>query len=191
MSDLERPEIRISNAEREQAIEHLQGCTSEGRLTLDEFSQRVDAVYEAKTYGDLVPLLSDLPAVGDGVAPAGAAEHDEIAPTGSSERRTGKWLVPRRIMLRPKGSSLILNFAHAAIGHREVDIELAAKASSMTLILPRNAWAEAKVESRFSSVTNLAQRAGDETGVRFRVHGEITASSIRIRRVRRFLWWEY
>ncbi|ADD46066.1 DUF1707 SHOCT-like domain-containing protein [Stackebrandtia nassauensis] len=189
--DLERAELRISNADRERTIEHLQNCTSEGRLTLDEFTERVDAVYEAKTYGELKPLLSDLPVAGDVTTPVGASDLDDISPTGSALRRTGRWLVPRRITLRPKGSSVLLNFAHAALGHREVEIVLAAKASSIVLVLPRNAWADGRVDTKYSSFANRAQNPGDEAAVRFHVHGELHSSSLRIRRVRRFLWWEF
>jgi hypothetical protein len=35
--------------------------TSEGRLSIDEFEERVGSVYAAKTYGDLEALLHDLP----------------------------------------------------------------------------------------------------------------------------------
>lgn len=191
--ELERDELRISNADRERAIDHLQNSTSEGRLDLDEFTQRVDAVYQAKTFGELKPLLADLPAPGSGSAtiPAALAEHENITPTGSALRRTGKWLVPRRINLRPKSSSVLLNFAHAAIGHREVEIELDANMSSVTLVLPRGAWAEGNVDTRYSSFANHAQHPGDNSGVRFAVRGELSMSSLRIRRVRKFLWWEF
>lgn len=189
--ELERDELRISNADRERAIDHLQNSTSEGRLDLDEFTERVDAVYLAKTYGELKPLLADLPAPGDGAVVAGPSERDDIAPTGSALRRTGRWLVPRRINLRPKGSSVVLNFAHAAIGHREVSVHLDAKASSVVLILPRNAWAHGNVDTRYSSYSNLAQHPGDPADVRFEVHGALHSSSLRVRRVRKFLWWEF
>lgn len=189
--ELERDELRISNADRERAIDHLQNSTSEGRLDLDEFTERVDAVYQAKTFGDLKPLLADLPAAGVSTTPAALADRDDITPTGSALRRTGRWLVPRRINLRPKSSSVVLNFAHAAIGHREVEIELDANMSSIVLVLPRDAWAEGHVETRYSSFANHAQHPGDAQGVRFQVHGTVNMSSLRIRRVRRFLWWEF
>lgn len=190
--ELERDELRISNADRQRVIDHLQNSTSEGRLDLDEFTQRVDAVYQAKTYGELKPLLADLPAPGGGgVTAAPATDRADITPTGSSLRRTGKWLVPRRITLRPKSSSVVLNFAHAAIGHREVEIELDAKMSSITLILPREAWSDGNVDTKFSSFANHAQHPGDGSGIRFEVNGELHMSSLRIRRVRRFLWWEF
>lgn len=42
----------------------LQDAAGEGRLTLTEFSDRVEAVYQSTTYGDLDSLTADLPGAG-------------------------------------------------------------------------------------------------------------------------------
>jgi hypothetical protein len=55
------PNVRASDADRERIVEQLRQHTSEGRLTMDEFEQRMSAAYEAKTYGDLSQLTRDLP----------------------------------------------------------------------------------------------------------------------------------
>lgn len=69
----DRPEVRVSDAERERTIDFLRQATSEGRLTLDEFGERVGATYAARTASDLVPLLRDLPVPASGPPPAPAA----------------------------------------------------------------------------------------------------------------------
>ena len=53
--------LRLSDADREQAMELLGEHYSLGRLTKDEFDERSDAVWSAKTQGDLVPVFADLP----------------------------------------------------------------------------------------------------------------------------------
>jgi hypothetical protein len=55
------PRLRASDADRERIVEQLRQHTAEGRLTMDEFDQRMAAAYEAKTYGDLAELTGDLP----------------------------------------------------------------------------------------------------------------------------------
>src|SRR5688500_2023336 len=55
--------VRISDRERDQAIELLRHHCADGRLTLDEFSDRVGLVYEARTDQQLALVSSDLPAV--------------------------------------------------------------------------------------------------------------------------------
>jgi hypothetical protein len=57
----ERDEIRASDADRERTVEQLRQYTAEGRLTMDEFEERMSAAYAATTYGDLAKLTRDLP----------------------------------------------------------------------------------------------------------------------------------
>lgn len=55
--------LRASDADREKIVDRLRLAMDEGRLTLHEFDERLQQVYAAKTNGELVPLVSDLPAV--------------------------------------------------------------------------------------------------------------------------------
>ena len=55
------PDLRIGDAEREAAATHLREHYSQGRLSLDEFNQRLDAVFAAKTQRQLESLTADLP----------------------------------------------------------------------------------------------------------------------------------
>jgi len=58
-----QPSLRIGDAEREAAASELREHYAHGRLTLDEFSQRLDAVFAARTQRDLQHITSDLPHV--------------------------------------------------------------------------------------------------------------------------------
>ena len=53
--------LRISDADRAQALDLLSQQYAEGRLDKDEFDERSDAVWSAKTQGDLAPIFADLP----------------------------------------------------------------------------------------------------------------------------------
>ena len=53
--------LRISDADRAAAVDLLSEQYAEGRLTRDEFDERSDAVWSAKTRGDLAPVFVDLP----------------------------------------------------------------------------------------------------------------------------------
>lgn len=53
--------MRASDADREQIVTKLRLAMDEGRLGLHEFDERIQQVYAAKTYGELAPILSDLP----------------------------------------------------------------------------------------------------------------------------------
>ena len=56
-SDLE---LRASDADRDAAAAVLGGAMAAGRLTSTEYAERLDAVYTAKTLGDLAPLTTAL-----------------------------------------------------------------------------------------------------------------------------------
>ncbi|MEA3075726.1 MAG: eukaryotic-like serine/threonine-protein kinase [Actinomycetota bacterium] len=55
--------VRIADADRERAIAFLRHHCTEGRITLDEFSDRVGVVYAATTVADLERVTADLPAL--------------------------------------------------------------------------------------------------------------------------------
>ena len=59
--------MRASSADRERAVDVLKAGFAEGRLTQDEYNDRMGRAYTARTYGDLATLTADLPA---GVLPA-------------------------------------------------------------------------------------------------------------------------
>ncbi|RZQ62765.1 DUF1707 SHOCT-like domain-containing protein [Amycolatopsis suaedae] len=56
------PAYRLSNAERQDALDALEEHVRTGRLDVDEFAERSARVSVARTSGDLIPLFADLPA---------------------------------------------------------------------------------------------------------------------------------
>jgi DUF1707 SHOCT-like domain len=68
-----RDELRAADSDRAKVADRLRVALDEGRLSLDEYDERLQRAYAAKTYGELDKLLSDLPAV----APA---ERSRVAP---------------------------------------------------------------------------------------------------------------
>jgi hypothetical protein len=76
--------LRISDTDREAAMDLLSEQYSVGRLTKDEFDERSDAVWSARTRGDLAPIFVDLPVQ----APA------TPQPGGRPPRPGRRWPVP-------------------------------------------------------------------------------------------------
>jgi hypothetical protein len=54
--------IRASDQDREVVVIALRDAYTAGRLTLEEFDERVSAAYTSKTWGELRTLTEDLPA---------------------------------------------------------------------------------------------------------------------------------
>ena len=57
------PNIRASDADRDRAAALLREHHAAGRLTSEEFNERLDRAFEAKTAGDIHGLLRDLPSI--------------------------------------------------------------------------------------------------------------------------------
>jgi hypothetical protein len=76
--DQRRASLRASDADREQFVEALRRHHTEGRLTVEELTERTERAYAARTLGDLDALAADLPPIQPPAAPAPAT-----APAGA------------------------------------------------------------------------------------------------------------
>ena len=54
--------LRASDDDRDRLVEELQRHAADGRLSLDEYAERVDRVLVARTHGELAAVVHDLPA---------------------------------------------------------------------------------------------------------------------------------
>ena len=70
------PDLRVSDAERSEVADRLAKHYGDGRLTQDEFNERVDQAMNAKTQSDLSGLFTDLPPVDE--APEALARRPRI-----------------------------------------------------------------------------------------------------------------
>ncbi|SNR61955.1 DUF1707 SHOCT-like domain-containing protein [Blastococcus mobilis] len=64
------PHLRAADADRAAVAAVLGEHMSAGRLTLDEYDERLARAYAAKTYGELEQLTADLPAAVPAARPA-------------------------------------------------------------------------------------------------------------------------
>ena len=55
------PRMRIADSDRERAMADLAGHYADGRLDHEEYDERLDAIWTARTRADLAVLFSDLP----------------------------------------------------------------------------------------------------------------------------------
>jgi len=57
----ELPALRASDADRERTVALLREHAAVGRLTLEEFTERMSTAYLARTHDELATLARDLP----------------------------------------------------------------------------------------------------------------------------------
>lgn len=58
---VDQQEMRASDRDRQQVVDRLRGALEDGRLTIEEYVDRMEVACQAVTYGDLAPLCADLP----------------------------------------------------------------------------------------------------------------------------------
>lgn len=150
----ELPEMRASDAERERVAERLRDAVAEGRLDMEEFDQRLDAAYRARTHGDLEPLVRDLPApAGPGatVAPVSGAAPDRASWSGrigapATSRgafsccggfgRLGSWTIGRRFTAFTLMGGGELDLREARFEDRETVIDCVAIMGGIQVTVP-------------------------------------------------------
>lgn len=128
------PEVRVSDAEREQAVASLREHTLAGRLTLEEFSARVEEAYGARTKGELERVARELPEVTT-VAPAKKAKRWTVAIMGGADRK-GRWRVPRKAVVVAIMGGADLDLRRAEIESPEVTITAFALMGGIDIYVP-------------------------------------------------------
>ncbi len=138
----DRSALRISDVDRHDAAEILRKAAGDGRIDFDELDQRLDAVYAAKTYGDLVPITVDLPA---DEAPRAVTPHRDVVPSsttwqGSTAvmgecKRRGPWLVPGSHTAFALMGSVELDLREATFAQGDVTISATAIMGEVKVIV--------------------------------------------------------
>jgi DUF1707 SHOCT-like domain len=72
--------IRASDADRDRAAAALREHLAAGRLTIEEFDERLDRAYAAKTLGELDELMADLPTSDLGQLPGSSLDRQAAGP---------------------------------------------------------------------------------------------------------------
>jgi hypothetical protein len=130
------PELRASDAERTASIERLREARVEGRLTLDEFTERADLALSARTRSDLEVVTRDLPVIAD-TAPIRSRRRTRwvIAVIGEVVRNR-RWRPGRRLVAICTIGELTLDLRQAEIVDNEITIFALLCVGEITVIVP-------------------------------------------------------
>ena len=128
--------MRASHDDRAAIVGMLRDAGAAGRLDPDELDERTEAALSARTLGDLVALVDDLPGEPPlALSRPGAAPHrDHIGSELYQAKRDGHWTVPSELDVKVDGGSVILDFTQAEITAPTLDIAARIRGGSLTLI---------------------------------------------------------
>jgi hypothetical protein len=144
-------DVRASDAERDAAVQRLRDAAAEGRLTLEELTDRIEAASGAVTREDLAPLTSDLPeatAVGHVVEPQNTRAVGDI-------KRTGAWTVPAANEFRTWFGNITLDLREARIVAAETTIHARVGMGNVVLLVPEG------VEVHVHATTQIGRSTHD------------------------------
>jgi len=134
--DTERP-LLASDAERDQSVELLRSAVVDGRLTLEEFTERVELAQAARTDLELAELARDLPV---NSPQAGAATN---APPVERHRavcsrisRSGPWSLPARGSYSSIFGTIDLDLRQARLSADVTEIDVFNLFGTVTVIVP-------------------------------------------------------
>ena len=133
----------------------LRAAAADGRLSLTELDERLDQLYRAKTYGELEPVVGDLPDVADidrlherapitrdksasgGLARVGGTPGSRATKAifGGIQRR-GQWVVPERFGVKVVFGGADLDLRKATLESREVVIDAKAVFGGVQVVVP-------------------------------------------------------
>jgi hypothetical protein len=144
----QHPAILASDTERESTIALLRQAVVDGRLTLEEFSERVGQAQVARTDQDLAVLGSDLPA-----APTAAAVDDTVRHLALCSRlvRSGPWEIPARSSYRCLFGTIDLDLGQVRLPAPEIEIEIFNLFGTVTLIVPEGVRVSVQGGGAFAS----------------------------------------
>jgi Domain of unknown function (DUF1707)/Cell wall-active antibiotics response 4TMS YvqF len=128
---------RVSDAERDQTVSSLREHVVVGRLTLDEFSARVEAALAARTRGELVATMTDLPtqATAEKVPDQRGARRRFIAVMSGSEAK-GRWRVAEHTTAVAVMGGVDIDLRRAEMQGPEVVITAVAFWGGISLVVP-------------------------------------------------------
>jgi hypothetical protein len=174
------PDVRASDADRDRVIDVLRAATADGRLTADEFSERMAAALSSRTFRELAPLTADLVAPASwapgppGRAPESAPVKDviRIDQRGGTVQRTGRWLVPLRLEMHPSWCDVTIDFTEAVIRHDTLHIDMKMRGGSLILVVGPGIVVDAdSLVTRYTDV-NLRPPIEPDGPVRLRIYLE-------------------
>ena len=151
MTPGDEADVRISDTDRDGVIGRLREAVGDGRLNLDEFSDRAAVVYAARTHRDLAKVVRDLPApappphtltdvrtVSRTPAVAGSDRPQHIVAVMSGAHRRGRWRPRRsiRVVTVMGGGELDFREAEFEQGVDVIDVRIFSVMGGMGIVVP-------------------------------------------------------
>lgn len=175
----EEPPLRISEDDRDTAVQRLQEAYAEGHISHEEMDEGLHQVLSAKTHSELVSALASLPEEKTGTTSTIAAASGRI-------QRRGPWRVPRSLKVESAFGRVHLDLSRAVIEHPVVDIELQLGTGRAKITVPRDAIVDVEnLQTGWKDLFYKPRRRSRPGGPMIRISGAMGYGRLKIRHARR------
>ncbi|WP_101256858.1 DUF1707 SHOCT-like domain-containing protein [Streptomyces barkulensis] len=135
-------DVRASDADRDRVAEILREALAQGRLDTDEHAERIEAVYRARTVGELRPLVRDLPAGREAAPhssrPASGGDGDSVIAVFGGASRKGRRRVGARTSAFALFGGIEIDLTEALFERRELVVNATAVFGGIEIKVPEN-----------------------------------------------------
>src|SRR4249920_4253632 len=128
-------DLRASDADRERVVAVLAEAAADGRLTLDEHTERVHRAYRARTLGELARLTEDLAT--PSAQPLRLDGTRSVAAFFTTQRREGRWVVPDRLVATAVGGHVVLDLREAMLQGLHTIVHATLIGGQLHLLVPQ------------------------------------------------------
>jgi hypothetical protein len=191
----DRGNLRASDADRERVAEVVRQAAGDGRLTMEELDQRLDAVYAARTYAELEPITRDLPQAPGGPASAAVqvpggdpqrfggqpSSHGAFAIMGGFSRK-GDWVVPEEFTAFAFMGGGELDLREARYAAPTVTIHVFAIMGGVEITVPEDASVRVTGVGVMGAFDHASTGTGAPGGPTIVVNGVAFMSGVEVRR---------
>jgi hypothetical protein len=177
---------RASDDDRIQAAQLLSEAASHGRLTLEQFEDRLSRAYAATTYDELERLTDDLPeAMEYRRGKSKPAPSTMLLAILSGFERRGRWYVPGRMTTFTLFGGGVVDLRYADFTSSEVEIHAYSILGGQTILLPPEVNVEIDGRGVMGGFDHAAHGAGTPGAPKVRVKGFSLFGGVGVKRRKR------
>jgi DUF1707 SHOCT-like domain len=191
----DRGNLRASDADRERVADILREAAGDGRLTMEELDERLDAVYAAKTYAELEPITRDLPQTGAAQVPAPApvpagdlsrvggepSSHAAVAILGGFSRK-GDWVVPKEFSAVAILGGGEIDLRDARFAEPVVTIHAVTLMGGIEITVPEDVTVQVTGVGIMGAFEHVASGEGQPGGPKVIINGVAIMGAVEVRR---------
>jgi hypothetical protein len=169
-----------SDAERDAAAEQLADAVAAGRLSLADHEVRLEALFAARTQGEVQAVTADLPALP--VRKSGlyrSVDAHQCVVIGGSVQRTGRFTIGRFCTVTAAFGQVDLDLRAAAPTQREIEVAIWSVASRVSLTVP-HWWGLSNKVLVIGMSQTIPDREADRSDHLLRLRGACIAGSFRV-----------